>query len=138
MSVYALDSNIISYILQRRLDVQRHVYRVLQNNDTIVIPPVAFYEVKRGLIANNATAKVARFDWLCNKFPIGEMNRAIWETAAEIYVPLQKKGTRIEDADVLIAAFCVAHNFVLVTNNVEHLGRIPELKWENWATEGEL
>ena len=38
----------------------------------------------------------------------------------------------IEDLDLLIAATARTHNLTLVTNNQDHLGRIPGLRLENW------
>lgn len=38
----------------------------------------------------------------------------------------------IEDADILIGASALENNAVLVTNNEAHLGRIADLRIENW------
>ncbi len=61
---YALDSNIISYMLKDNAAVYKQLERALENNDRCVIPPVVYYEVKRGLLAVNATAKAQDFDIL--------------------------------------------------------------------------
>lgn len=37
-----------------------------------------------------------------------------------------------EDADLLIAAIALAHDLVLVTNNVGYFARVPELRIEDW------
>jgi tRNA(fMet)-specific endonuclease VapC len=34
--------------------------------------------------------------------------------------------------DILIAAHAVSRGLIMVTNNTEHFGRIPQLKIENW------
>ncbi len=41
----------------------------------------------------------------------------------------------LEDFDLLIAATALAHDRTLVTNNLDHFNRIPELQLENWAPE---
>jgi predicted nucleic acid-binding protein len=39
----------------------------------------------------------------------------------------------LDDFDLILAACALAHDLVLVTNNVKHLQRIQGLKFENWA-----
>jgi len=47
---------------------------------------------------------------------------------------LRKEGMLISQADILIAGVAKSNNLVLVTNNVSHFDRIPELEIENWNT----
>jgi tRNA(fMet)-specific endonuclease VapC len=51
---------------------------------------------------------------------------------AEIRVELEAVGQRLEDADLQIAAICLAHDFILATGNVRHFERVPGLRVENW------
>jgi predicted nucleic acid-binding protein len=46
---------------------------------------------------------------------------------------LEKAGTPLDDFDLILAACALAHDLVLVTNNVKHFQRIQGLKFENWA-----
>ncbi len=39
----------------------------------------------------------------------------------------------LDDADLLIAAIALANGCVLVTNNVKHYARVPDLELENWT-----
>jgi tRNA(fMet)-specific endonuclease VapC len=80
-----------------------------------VIPPLAYYEIRRGLYATNATAKMSHFDVLCKEFTVGEMNTAIWDKAAKIYASHRQQGKMIDDADLLIASFCLVNGYTLVT-----------------------
>lgn len=45
---------------------------------------------------------------------------------------LRKAGELIDDFDILIGTSAVVNNLVLVTENVEHLSRIAQIKIENW------
>jgi predicted nucleic acid-binding protein len=38
----------------------------------------------------------------------------------------------IEDADILIAAFCLYNNYILVTDNTKHFINIKGLNTVNW------
>ena len=99
---------------------------------------MAYYEVLRGLLYKDAKKKLSMFQRFCCTYDVGKMDWDCWHTAAEIYASLRKMGKLIEDADIQIAAFCLVNNMTLVTNNASHFNCIPELKWENWASEGEI
>jgi tRNA(fMet)-specific endonuclease VapC len=71
------------------------------------------------LLSKFAPRKTAIFNDFCNLFDVGVFNKETAETAAAIYSKLQKIGKLIEDADILIAAYCLQNNYVFVTNNVE-------------------
>ena len=49
---------------------------------------------------------------------------------------LELRGNTIGDADLRIASIALARDLVVVTGNVRHFSRIPELKVENWLREG--
>ena len=63
-----------------------------------------------------------------------EIDKDTVQSAADIYVHLRKEGMLISQADILIAGVAKSRNLVLVTNNVSHFDRIPELEIENWHT----
>ena len=94
---------------------------------------MAYYEIKRGLLAVNATAKMRDFDMLCSEFDIGEMGIDIWEAAARIYAYRLNNGLSIDDADIFIASFCIVNGYTLVTHNTKHFEGIQGLKTEDWA-----
>jgi len=60
------------------------------------------------------------------------MNRAIWNEAVKIYANLKNKGNLIEDADIFIGAYCIVNDYILITNNSSHLGRIDGLNFVEW------
>ena len=45
---------------------------------------------------------------------------------------LKDRGQMIGALDMLIAAHAASRGLIVVTNNTEHFGRIPQLKIENW------
>lgn len=61
-----------------------------------------------------------------------------WDSAAadhygEIRAALERKGASIGGMDLMIAAHARSKNAVLVTNNMKHFRRVPDLKLENWV-----
>lgn len=55
------------------------------------------------------------------------------ETYASLKAELSRKGRVIDDFDLIIAATALMLDYCLVTNNVKHFSRIPELRLETWA-----
>jgi tRNA(fMet)-specific endonuclease VapC len=54
-------------------------------------------------------------------------------TSAKIYADLRKKGTPLDDIDLLIAGVAIANNLVLITHNQKHFSKIEGLELENWT-----
>ena len=65
-------------------------------------------------------------------FPVIDIERAIMDVFGEIKSSLERRGTTVEDMDLLIAATALSHNLVLVTTNVKHFEKIQDLSMENW------
>ena len=56
------------------------------------------------------------------------LNDSIMERFAQIRASLRKTGQLIPDFDVLLAATALHHNLVVLTFNLRHFSRIPDLK----------
>jgi tRNA(fMet)-specific endonuclease VapC len=56
--------------------------------------------------------------------------------AAEIYgrlrARLEAEGRRLDEPDLRIASIALSRDLIVVTSNVRHFGRVPDLKVENW------
>jgi predicted nucleic acid-binding protein len=58
MSVYALDSNIVSFYLRGNHAVIENIEKAISEDHSIVITPITYYEVKRGLLLIDATKQI--------------------------------------------------------------------------------
>jgi predicted nucleic acid-binding protein len=47
---YALDTNIVSYYLKKDRHIMNTVSDIIKSGSEIIIPPMVYYEIKRGLI----------------------------------------------------------------------------------------
>ena len=129
---YVLDTNIVTYWLQGREHIRQKRDVALENNHSIIIPPMVFYEVWRGLLKVNAVVKQAAFLSVFADAPSISLPADMWEIAARIHSDLTSSGIVIGDLDILIAAFCIIQNYTLVTNNTRHFERINELAIIDW------
>lgn len=134
MTIYALDTNIVSFMLKGDFKVLTAYQKAVETGLEIIIPVVVYYEIRRGLLAVNATAQMNAFGKLCDTFIVEEMSVASWEKAAQIWFTLRKQGTPIgkDDGDIFIAAHCLVNDYTLITDNKSDFERIDGLKIVNW------
>ena len=132
MAGYLLDTNIISAELKLDKHVKRKLNILNEQEQKVVFTTINYFEIKRGLVAVNATRKLRLFDNLCKRYEIvGIDERRILDKASEIYADLKRRGELIPDGDILIGAVALRHDLIMVTND-DHFQRIPEIKLENW------
>jgi predicted nucleic acid-binding protein len=129
---YTFDTNILSYYIRGNEEIKNRLNRELSEGNQFIINPITYYEISRGLLAINSPVKSQKFKELCQVFGILELSNRVLDIAAQNYAILRKKGELIEDADLFIAATCLANDLVLITNNRRHFSRIDELKIESW------
>jgi predicted nucleic acid-binding protein len=132
---FGLDSSIISFRMKGNATVVRNMDSAHKSKSTIVIPPFAYYEVKRGLLAINATKRLQEFANLCKDCPVGNLDDLIIDEAVKIHVDLKHKGWNIDEMDIFIAAYCKVHGLTLVTNNTRHFAAISGLSLVDWSVE---
>ena len=132
MKKFALDTNTISYLLKEDLAVSNRLRAESDGGNGLVIPLIVYYEVKRGLLAVDASRKTQLFEQFCNVLGVDDMSFSVLDKAAHIYDDLRRIGRLIEDADIIIAAFCLVNDCILVTNNTKHFSHIEGLQLVNW------
>ena len=135
--IYALDTNIISYLLRRNYntEVAKRFETEIDRGNHYVIPPLSYYEITWYLIRKNAAAQLRIFQELYrNAYTKIGMNETDFITAAKIKAYLEERGTPISknDADIFIAAYCITNGYTLVTDNIKHFEHIDGLELVNW------
>jgi tRNA(fMet)-specific endonuclease VapC len=134
--VYCFDTDIFSAVLRRDPPLQliRRIAQVRpeeQFTTSITLAELLYGVSKRGspelagrvrdLIAE--AAGVLPFD----------------VAAAEVYGPLRAslelQGRRLDEPDLRIASIALSRQLTLITGNVRHFSRVPDLRLENWLSE---
>ena len=133
--IYVLDSNVIIHYLKEDANVTNNFDNAVLDAHELLIPRAVDYEISRGLDLLSATKKAAVYRNMTS--PIGhckivDMGETIWELAKQIYVDLHKKGFTVGEIDILIGAFCLQHNYTLVTSNTKDFRNMNGLRLENW------
>jgi tRNA(fMet)-specific endonuclease VapC len=73
-----------------------------ENGDRIVIPSIVYYEIRRGLLAANASRKIVDFQKFCAVYKVESISKKVAEAAAVLYAGIKKKGVVIDDMDLLM------------------------------------
>lgn len=132
MTKYALDTNIISYYLKGDTKLINRINLEILDG-TIIIPPIVYFEIKKWLLKNKSKLKLAAFEILLSQYGIDVISKEILDISLSVYLDLQAKGIVIDDADIVIAGYCIRNNYILITNNNKHFEPIEKLRTENWT-----
>ncbi|MBC6420846.1 MAG: type II toxin-antitoxin system VapC family toxin [Hormoscilla sp. SP12CHS1] len=128
-----LDTNIVTAILKRNQRVEQKLKEVQVDREEVFISGITYYEIKRGLLATNATRKLLEFDGLCRRYRVLPVLNEIevLEKASEIHAELKRQGRLLEDADILIAATAIAPGIILVSHELD-MQRVTGITIEDW------
>jgi tRNA(fMet)-specific endonuclease VapC len=129
---YLLDTNIVTAILKKNEAINNKLGVVDIQGEEVFISGITYYEIKRGLLAINATRQLSDFEKLCQEYQVLLLDDIeILEKASEIYADLKQRGRPIQDADILIAATAIIRGLILVSNDSDLL-RVQGVTVENW------
>ncbi|MCW5317021.1 PIN domain-containing protein [Nostoc sp. KVJ3] len=129
---YLLDTNILTAILKKNQKVNSKLEEVRFLGEDVFISCITYFESKRGLLYANATRQISDLNEFCRNYKILFLDDLeIIEKACEIDADLKRKGRKIQEADVLIAATAIARGLILVSNDSDLL-RVQNINLENW------
>lgn len=94
---------------------------------------ITYYEILSGLKHRDAYKQIEKFLAFSKLNNILSLTEESIKVSAEIYADLRKKGTPVDDIDLLIAGVALANNLVLITHNQKHFGKIKKLALEDWT-----
>jgi len=136
MSVYCFDTDVLSAVVSRKPPL--HLLRRLaliapeaQTTTTITLGELLYGAARRQ--SESLSERVRAAVSLATKvLPFDAM-------AAEVYGPLrarlESEGRRLAEPDLRIASIALSRDLTIVTGNVRHFSRVPDLAVENWLAE---
>src|SRR5882672_8987259 len=106
------------------------------NRRDVVLPQPVLAEVAYGIarLAKSRRRQLLedRFEIITGTFERMEWTDAVSDAFGQIKASLERKGLRIEDFDVAIAAHALANDGILVTGNIKHMAGVADLLLEDW------
>lgn len=133
MTPYCFDTDVLSAVLRRDppLALVRRLAQVPPTEQTttaITVGELLYGAARRG----NPTLTRRVRELLESALSIVPFDRRAAEVYGELRAVLEREGRRLDEPDLRIAAIARSRELTLVTGNVRHFERVPELVVENW------
>jgi len=129
--MYLLDTDTIIYILKGNLAAERNLQR--HYNDPIKISVITLMELYYGAYkSQKVTSNLAKIKTLENSMEVIPLGQETVDIFGRQKAQLERSGTPLDDFDLIVGCCALAHNLILVTNNVKHFKKIESLKMTNW------
>jgi tRNA(fMet)-specific endonuclease VapC len=102
---------------------------------TISIAAPTIVEVIRGLHIKSTQFNIKhdeeeKIENILNSLNVLQLNKNSAKTAGKLHAKLINKGEDIGIIDIMISAICIENDETLITRNVKHFEKIPDLKIE--------
>lgn len=119
-----------------RLDLDSHLqgHREEEFFLSIVTASELLHGVHRARGSARRSRRSAWVERTLDRFPLLTIDLASARAHARLWAELAGVGRIIGPQDLLLAAACLAHGYILVTANVWELGRVQGLEIENWLS----
>lgn len=127
-----LDTTVFSAVLRKSPEVQSKLIEELGAGAVVLVSPVVYYELRRGLLKRDARRLLEYLDRLIATLVWTELTRGDWEEAAQLWVRVHRAGQPRADADLLISAQANRRDAVVVTDNLKHFRGVAEAV-ESWS-----
>lgn len=132
---YVLDTNVVSALMRGERASVLHL--TAARPDEVLLPHPVVAEIRYGLArlprsrrrlllakrANELFRAIARAPWT------DDVSLAFGSAKAD----LERRGARLEDMDVMIAAHALATGATLVTRNTRQMSRVAGLRLDDWT-----
>ena len=125
---YLLDTDIVINHLRKKVMIKEVILEGGAAISIITLGELLYGAQK----ADNPEASITKLESSLSilELEIISLNKNIMIEFAITKSRLEKLGQRLDDFDLLIAATAKAHSLTLVTNNIRHFSRIPNLQIE--------
>ena len=129
-----IDASIL--IAYERGDIDLHGRLGGAAAELVAIASITASELLHGIHRANTEARRATreafVEGLLDQLPVIAFDLAVARVHARIWAQLARDGTMIGAHDTIVAATAIACEYQVVTRDIRHFGRIPELSVDQW------
>ena len=126
---YLLDTNVLIAMLKDKNDVRKQILKVGFEN--CYVSEISIAELFYGAAKGGRKKNMEDVNHILRLFEILPIFPSL-KMYGQVKAMLEMQGRRIDDFDLLIGATALQNKVTMVTANVKHLERIPNLIVENW------
>lgn len=135
--MYCLDTDVLSAVIRR--DPPLHLIRRLARTPSTAqcTTAITLGELLYG-VARRGSPELARRvrDLIASAGKVLPFDEAAAQRYGALRASLEGDGRRLAEPDLRIAAIVLSRDATLVTANVRHFARVPDLRIENWLLDG--
>lgn len=106
---------------------------VLNGWNLIISTPVRHELVSGALLSQAPERRLAQLEELLVQFVEADFLSQDATSSGQVRAALLRRGAPIGDIDTLIAGQALARGWAVVTRNVRHFGRVPDLAIVDWS-----
>ncbi|EKE04936.1 MAG: hypothetical protein ACD_19C00429G0096 [uncultured bacterium] len=124
-----LDSDVIIDHLNNKSDYLSSIVSI--SKEDLFISIINWSEIMYGIRKSKSPIKATKqfTSFIIDlDIKIFELDLKVADKFIDIKIDLEKKGTRLEDFDLIIASTAIVNNLTLITKNVKHFSRIPDIQ----------
>jgi tRNA(fMet)-specific endonuclease VapC len=131
--VYCFDTDVLSAVIRRDppLALIRRLARTppeQQFTTAVTLGELLYGAARRG--SATLTQKVR--DLVIGALLVLPFDERAAEVCGPLRARLESEGRRLDEPDLRIASIALSRGLIIVTANVRHFSRVPDLKVENW------
>jgi tRNA(fMet)-specific endonuclease VapC len=132
---YVLDTTVASALMRAEPGPSS---RILQERPAdVLLPQPAIAEMRYGLSRLPGSRRKRELERRLITL-LAALTRAEWSDEVsrcfgDVKADLERRGERVDDFDLAIAAHAIAHDAAVVTRNTRHFVRIRSLRVEDWT-----
>ena len=134
---YLLDTNICIYIIKKSPEKVIKKLESIPNDkgkNEIYLSSVTVSELYYGVEKSSQSEKnLEALKGFLTPFQIINFDHESAEVFGRVRSDLERRGTVIGPYDLQIASIAIAHDLVLVTNNIKEFKRVDGLNLEKWV-----
>jgi tRNA(fMet)-specific endonuclease VapC len=131
MSVFVLDTNVISDLVAPIPNVNVLAKIVAHRQDTLCLCEAVDYEVRRGFLKTGATGRLRVYEQTIKpQFQWVVIVESDWRQAAQFWADTVNKGKQLADIDLLVASVAIRLGAFIVSAD-QDFDALP-VKRENW------
>jgi tRNA(fMet)-specific endonuclease VapC len=132
---WVLDTNVLSALMRSEPAAAAHL--LAATPAVVSVPQPVLAEIHYGLgrlpRSKRRLELERRLELLLGSLARAEWTDEVSHAFGATKATLERRGQRIDDFDLAIAAHALAHHAVLATANVRHFERVPGLRFEDWS-----
>jgi len=133
MKKYLLDTNICVFCMRGMFEMNRKI--ALAGISNCYLSEITVAELYYGAEnSDNPKRTMQQTEDFISLFRVIPFSQSLHTFGREMAY-LKSIGRKIENFDMAIGSIALQHQMVMVTDNIDHLGRIRGIEIENWKTE---